>query len=121
MEHRKKVIEDLAELRDSLKCSLGVCEPVAMETLNSAIYELEYTGYPSDGVWYIEQRGSSARLILTPAEVAAADIPTLAAMEARREAAQDALRAGGLYSVFIYDIVTKVFKALVNNYENNRT
>lgn len=111
MENRKRLIKDLQELRDDNKYNFGIRSDEVMRTLNAAIYELECSGYPADGVWYIEKRGSSASLILKPEEVEKVDVPTMAILESRREAAHEALREIET-PLSIWDVVSAVFKAI---------
>lgn len=110
MEIRNKIVRDLRSVRDAMVCpeTEGECESCA-DIINAAIYELEHSGYPSDGVWYIEKRGSSARLILKPDEIA--DIKTLAVLESKRESVLDECR-NLVGSFSIDDLVSAVFKAL---------
>jgi hypothetical protein len=65
METRKKIIADLQEFLSQVQCpnddeTCKFCTK-QRETLRAAIYELECSGIPADGVWYVEQRGSSRR------------------------------------------------------------
>lgn len=121
------IITRLQELKKHLKSRRSI------DTVEMAIYELEYPFNPSDGVWVIEENGTSARKFASLEELEKVDISRLAAVELLRHELASALTnaieetkqstpTGVTWWTYApYEVIDRMFRATNKAYSHEMT